>query len=209
MLNYIVTSNHNHLIVRDRGDGEIAQSMQLITGRTAQEYNQRKGRKGAYWEDRYHATAVDTDAYLSRCVLYIDVNMVRAGLVSHPDQGSACGYQEIQDPPKRYGIIDLPVLMDLLGFSDLWQLQRTHAQWVEEALQADLQQREGYWSESLAVGSHAFVQGVKAQLGIGGRYREVVQDSEAYRLKEPAIAYNAHFDPETVALSDENAVISE
>jgi hypothetical protein len=27
----------------------------LIAGRTGQEFNQRKSRKGAYWEDRYHA----------------------------------------------------------------------------------------------------------------------------------------------------------
>ena len=48
VLNYIVTSNHIHLLVRDRGKGEIAQCMQLIAGRTGQEYNQRKGRKGAF-----------------------------------------------------------------------------------------------------------------------------------------------------------------
>ncbi|VAW65049.1 Transposase and inactivated derivatives [hydrothermal vent metagenome] len=36
--------------------------MQLIAGRTAQEYNQRKNRKGAFWEDRYHATAIDTQS---------------------------------------------------------------------------------------------------------------------------------------------------
>jgi len=44
VLNYIITSNHIHLLVRDCGQGEIAKSMQLIAGRTAQEYNQRKGR---------------------------------------------------------------------------------------------------------------------------------------------------------------------
>ncbi len=68
VLNYVVTSNHIHLLVLDRGNGEIAKSMQLITGRTAQEYNQRKTRKGAFWEDRYHATAVDTEEYLARCM---------------------------------------------------------------------------------------------------------------------------------------------
>ena len=40
--------------------------MQLIAGRTAQVYNQRKKRKGAFWEDRYHATVVDTESYLLR-----------------------------------------------------------------------------------------------------------------------------------------------
>ena len=59
VLDYAVTSNHIHLLVRDRGRGEIARSIQLIAGRTAQAYNGRKDRHGAFWEDRYHATAVE------------------------------------------------------------------------------------------------------------------------------------------------------
>ena len=42
VLNYIVTSNHIHLLVSDIKEGVISQSMQLIVGRTAQEFNQRK-----------------------------------------------------------------------------------------------------------------------------------------------------------------------
>jgi putative transposase len=62
VLDYTVTSNHIHLVVRDQGRGEIARSMQLIAGRTGQQYNQRKRRHGALWEDRYDATAVETAA---------------------------------------------------------------------------------------------------------------------------------------------------
>ena len=58
VLNYIVTSNHIHLLVADDGNREtIPRSMQLIAGRVGQEFNQRKNRKGAFWEDRYHAKA--------------------------------------------------------------------------------------------------------------------------------------------------------
>jgi putative transposase len=58
VLYYIVTSNHIHLVVRDNGEGDvIPNSIQLIAGRTGQEFNQRKNRKGAFWEDRYHASA--------------------------------------------------------------------------------------------------------------------------------------------------------
>jgi hypothetical protein len=46
------------LLVRDRGTGEIERSMQLIANCTAQAYNRRKDRHGAFWEDCYHATAV-------------------------------------------------------------------------------------------------------------------------------------------------------
>jgi REP-associated tyrosine transposase len=102
--------------------------MQLIAGRTA-EYNQRKGKKDAFWEDRYHATAIDSDEYLQRCLIYIDLNMVRAGVVNDPVQWKESGFSEIQKPPKRYGIIDLRSLGELCGF-----VQRTHGQWVEQRL---------------------------------------------------------------------------
>jgi putative transposase len=78
VLDYIVTSNHIHLLVKDAGQDVIAASMQLIAGRTAQEYNERKGRYRAFWEDRYHATAVEANEHLHRCLVYIDFNMVRA-----------------------------------------------------------------------------------------------------------------------------------
>ena len=58
--------------------------MQLIAGRTGQEYDQRKGRPRAFWEDRYHASAIEPDEHLHRCLVYIDLNMVRAGAVSYP-----------------------------------------------------------------------------------------------------------------------------
>ena len=85
ILGYMITSNHLHLLVIDDGPNDvISKSMQLIAGRTGQEYNQRKSRKGAFWEDRYHATAIEGDDHLFRCMVYIDMNMVRTGTVSHP-----------------------------------------------------------------------------------------------------------------------------
>jgi len=47
VLNCTVTSNHVHFLVNETGSDVIAQSMQLVAGRTAQEYNQRKGRQGS------------------------------------------------------------------------------------------------------------------------------------------------------------------
>ena len=82
ILNYTVTSNHIHLLVVDESDrGVIPDSIKLVTGRTGQEYNQRKHLKGAFWEDRYHGTAVEESGHLLQCLVYIDLNMVRAGVV--------------------------------------------------------------------------------------------------------------------------------
>nr|WP_306793147.1 transposase [Desulfopila inferna] len=83
-LNYIATSNHIHMLVVDTGEDVIPKRLQLIAGRTAQEYNIRKNRKGAFWEDRYHPTAVQADQHLAKCLVYIDLTMVRAGVVRNP-----------------------------------------------------------------------------------------------------------------------------
>jgi putative transposase len=80
--------------------------MQLVAGRTEQEFNQRKNCKGAYWEDRYHATAVETGQHLVQCLVYLDLNMVRAGAVTHPCEWPFCRYNEIQEPKDRYALID-------------------------------------------------------------------------------------------------------
>ena len=78
------------------GRDAIQKSIQLVAGRTAQEYNRRKNRNGALWQDRYHATAISSDRHLIQCIVYIDLNMVRAGVVAHPSEWDYGGYNEIR-----------------------------------------------------------------------------------------------------------------
>ena len=127
ILNYMVTSNHIHLRVADtRTRDVIPKSMQLVAGRTGQEYNQRKERKGAYWEDCYHATAIESGDHLARCMVYIDTNMVRAGVVSHPSRWSFCGYNEIQEPRRKNRLIDYEMLQRLIGSRTYDELRSNH-----------------------------------------------------------------------------------
>jgi putative transposase len=173
VLDYAVTSNHIHLLVKDTAPNVIAQSMQLIAGRTAQEYNQRRATQGAFWEDRYHATAIEIDEHLHRCVVYIDLNIVRAGVVNHPGQWNESGFCEIQEPPKRYSIIDLRALSELCGFGELADFQRAQRQSIEEALEGEPTVRDDRWSEAIAVGSLAFVERIKNDLGVKAMHRAV------------------------------------
>src|SRR4051812_3879108 len=100
--------------------------MKLNAGRSGQEYNQRKARHGAFWKDRYQATAIEADEHLHRCLVYIDLNMVRARVVAHPCDWRHSGYREIQNPPKRYGIIDLRELSSLCAFSKVAAFEQAH-----------------------------------------------------------------------------------
>ena len=112
ILNYTVTSNHIHLLVMDDGKRDvIPKSIHLVAGRTGQEYNQRKKRKGAFWEDRYHATAIENGKHLIRCLVYIDLNMVRTGVVAHPTQWPFSGYNEIQNPKRKNILIHYEVML--------------------------------------------------------------------------------------------------
>jgi putative transposase len=190
ILNYVVTSNHIHLLVKDTEEGVIARSMQLAAGRTAQDYNRRKTRLGAFWEDRYHATAIETDAHLHRCLVYIDLKMVRAGVVRHPAEWKHGGYDEIQRPRNRYRRIDLATLSALCGLSSIADFQVAHRQWVAEALQADSMARDDRWSESVAVGSEQFVEQIKTELGSAVGRRQIVAENRTYSLREPCLPYS-------------------
>jgi len=206
ILNYMVTSNHIHLLVIDSGQGVIPKSMQLIAGRTAQEYNQRKGRKGAFWEDRYHATAIEHGEHFMKCLVYIDLNMVRAGVVKHPSAWKMCGYNEILNPPDRYTLIDGNGLMKYCGISNEEQLKEEYRQWVEEALGEEESRREASWSESIAVGSRDFIEATRADLGLTINEGRVKEKSGQFALREEVNAYNTHFDPKKGPLRPENSL---
>lgn len=194
VLNYTVTSNHIHLLVQDTNNDVIPKSMQLIAGRSAQHYNKRKQRKGAFWQDRYHATAIESDKHLHRCITYIDLNMVRAGVVKHPGDWLHGGYVEIQHPPSRYAIINLPVLIKLCQFKSLESFQAAHRQWVDTALEDHTHQREAFWSDSVAVGSEAFIVKVQTELSVLVSGRFCRPEGALFALKEPDAAYEVGFE---------------
>ena len=186
VLNYVVTSNHTHLLVFDRGQGEIARSMQLIAGRTGQEYNIRKQRLGGFWQDRYHATAVQSDSHFQQCLTYIDLNMVRAGVVEHPATWPYGGYAELQAPRERYGRIDHCKLLDLMGLQTTKQLQVSRQIAIAEALKESPLQRNPIWTESVAVGSEEYLERVKQQLKIRQPRRRLMEAGGETYLQEPA-----------------------
>lgn len=187
VLNYIVTSNHVHLLAVDDDSNSISRSIQIIAGRTAQEYNQRKKRKGAFWEDRYHATAIESGDHLMRCLTYIDMNMVRAGVVTHLSLWKQSGYHEIQSPPRRYRLIDRDKLVNLSGAKDVNQFITLHRHWIDQAIKEQQLQRMAEWTEAVAVGDMSFTEQIKQELGINAQGRHIAKVGDACELREPEI----------------------
>jgi len=205
VLNYTVTSNHVHLLVRDTGENDISASMQLISGRVAQQYNQRKSRHGAFWEDRYHATAVQSGSHLARCLVYVDLNMVRAGVVQHPADWPHGGFHEIQTTPNRYRIIDIEQLCRLLEFSDIAKFRTAHLGWIATALQQSNLQRESVWTEAVAVGETSFLEAVKHKIQRRSPGRSLLLEKDVLCLRESREPYRAVFRPKNPSLSSKKA----
>jgi len=173
-------------MVVDTGKDIISRSMQLVAGRVGQEYNHKKDRKGAFWEDRYHATIVQTNRHLMRCMVYIDLNMVRAGVVAHPSEWDGCGYNEILNEPARYKIIDREALKNLLGFTDEDTLKEAYGQ-AMSPLQTASQVRQPMWTESIAVGDKDYVDETKRKLSSLALGRKIVPENDTYVLRESSL----------------------
>jgi REP-associated tyrosine transposase len=81
---YVLMSNHFHLLATPETVEAIPRMMQSVGRRYVRYFNQRQGRTGTLWEGRYKSTLIQTERYLLACMVYIDLNPVRAGLVSDP-----------------------------------------------------------------------------------------------------------------------------
>jgi len=189
-----------------KGEDAIPQTMQLIAGRTGQENNQRKGRKGAFWEDRYHATAIEADSHLGQCMVYVDLNMVRAGVVTHPSEWPFCGYNAIQNPRARKSLIDHESLIGLFGVRSLDEFRRAYRDLVSDSLAKErYRERQSWWTESIAFGSEGFVREVKEELGAKAMWREIAGAGGSYELRELPAAYGPVFAHKKEGLRHENA----
>lgn len=142
-------------------------------------------------------------------MVYIDLNMVRAGSVLHPEDWRWCGYHDIQTPSPRYAVIDRTELLELFGVNTYKQFQQIHKEWIETELKSEQTKREALWSQSLAVGHKHFVESVQSTLCINGRYRKVIEEEDRYTLKEPSTPYVVHLRHKKGVLSSENAIMWE
>ncbi len=78
---YVLMTNHFHLLATPQSANSLPQMMQAVGRRYVRHFNDSQGRSGTLWEGRYRSTLIQTERYLLACMVYIDLNPVRAGLV--------------------------------------------------------------------------------------------------------------------------------
>ncbi len=82
---YVFMTNHVHLLMTPGTENGLSKAMQSVGRRYVQYFNCTYRRTGTLWEGRYKATLIDTERYLLTCYRYIELNPVRANMVSHPE----------------------------------------------------------------------------------------------------------------------------
>ena len=83
---YVLMTNHVHILVTPMVEYGISQMMQALGRRYVYYINMTYKRTGTLWEGRFKASLIDSDAYLLTCMRYIELNPIRANMVSHPGE---------------------------------------------------------------------------------------------------------------------------
>jgi len=81
---YVLMSNHFHLLATPQDAEGVPQMMQALGRTYVRRFNASQSRTGTLWEGRYKSTLIQAERYLLACMVYIDLNPVRAGLVADP-----------------------------------------------------------------------------------------------------------------------------
>ncbi|HEX2830394.1 MAG TPA: transposase [Burkholderiales bacterium] len=82
---YVLMTNHVHLLLTPFAADAVSLAMRDLGRCYVQQYiNKAYARSGTLWEGRFKASLVAAEDYFLTCCRYIELNPVRAGMVSHP-----------------------------------------------------------------------------------------------------------------------------
>lgn len=161
---YVLMTNHAHLLLTPLETGAVARTMQSLGRRFVRYFNDKYERTGTLWEGRYKASLIGEGDYLANCHRYIELNPVRAKMVSDPGDypwssyaALAWGkpdplvtehpmYQALSDTPETRQEAYRNMVMAGLDVADLeairCNLRRQHA-YGTEAFRCDVEARSG------------------------------------------------------------------
>ena len=83
---YALMTNHVHLLLTPGTADSAARLVKQVGQRYVQHVNRSYARGGTLWDGRFKSSLAKDDAYILTCYRYIELNPVRAGIVSHAGQ---------------------------------------------------------------------------------------------------------------------------
>jgi putative transposase len=90
---FALMTNHVHLLMTPTTNEGISRVMQSVGRTYVSTINRLYQRTGTLWEGRHKACLIDSEAYFMACQRYIELNPVRANMVTHPSEYTWSSYQ--------------------------------------------------------------------------------------------------------------------
>lgn len=81
---YVLMTNHVHLLLTPQREDSAALMMKHLGQRYVQYINRTYRRSGTLWEGRFRSCLTQTEDYVLACYRYIELNPVRAAMVTKP-----------------------------------------------------------------------------------------------------------------------------
>lgn len=81
---WVFMTNHVHLLMTPKYEGRVSELMQSIGRRYVPYFNFTYKRSGTLWGGRFKSSLVESQKYVLECYRYIELNPVRAAMVSSP-----------------------------------------------------------------------------------------------------------------------------
>lgn len=161
---YALIPNHVHLLVTPEVECGVSRMMQYLGRHYVQYVNKTYRRSGTLWEHRFHASVVETDAYLLALYRYIELNPVRRGMVQAPEQYLWSSAQA------HLGAGESPLIRDHESYLGLGDTKETRAlaygALIREPLEARaLDQIRAAVRQGGVLGSDQFKDRIEMQLG--------------------------------------------
>ncbi|MDF2545539.1 MAG: transposase IS200-family protein [Anaerosolibacter sp.] len=95
---YCLMDNHIHLLIREI-DESISKTVKRISSSYVYWYNQKYGRCGHLFQERFKSEAVETDEYFLMVLRYIHQNPVKAGITKDMGKYLWSSYREYVETP--------------------------------------------------------------------------------------------------------------
>ncbi len=83
---WVLMTNHVHLLCTPNEEGSIGKMIQSIGRMYVRYFNDNYDRSGTLWEGRYKSCLVQNERYLLEIYRYIELNPVRANMVTDPGE---------------------------------------------------------------------------------------------------------------------------
>jgi putative transposase len=151
IFHYCLMDNHVHIILFLNPENTISRFMKQVNLRYFYYYRKRYGYFGHLWQDRFRSNVIEIDSYLLQCGKYIELNPVRAGMVSAPGQYQFSSYNFYSRSKPDSLINPSPTYLGLADSASLRQKQ-----YIDFVVERDIiNSRE--LSRKLYIGSPSFV----------------------------------------------------